>query len=190
MAEIQREQIAAYERRGPFWGRVTQFATAVALIAGIVVSLLVFDTLASFYRGTGAVKPTPAEQPAEAEVRECQRVGPVSGDGLGYWWHCAVTVRTHDGREVDTVVEHSVVTPDDRGNSIEFREVCYEENHSDCRYGRPVPRIWALALSILGILRVTTVLILIVGSGFALLRGVIGVPAYYAWHNRNKKGKT
>ncbi|MGC4875782.1 DUF6346 domain-containing protein [Micromonospora sp. DT43] len=43
---------------------------------------------------------------------------------LGYWWHCAVTVRTNDGREVRTLVRHSVVTPDDRGRSIEFRQVC------------------------------------------------------------------
>ncbi|MEH0937821.1 DUF6346 domain-containing protein [Micromonospora psammae] len=190
MAQIQREQIAAYERRGPFWGRVTQFATAGALIAGIVVSLLVFSTLASLYPGTGAVKSTPAEQPAEADVRECRRVGPVSGDGLGYWWHCAVTVRTWDGREVDTVVGHSVVTPKDRGRSVEFREVCDEEGNSDCRYGRPAPRIWALAVAILGLLRVATVLLLIIGTGFALVRGVVGVPAYYAWNNRRGKRTT
>lgn len=187
MARIQRDQIAAYERRGPFWGRVTQFATALALIAGIVVSTLVFDTLASFYPGTGAVKSTPAEQPAEAEVGDCRRVGPVSGDGLGYWWHCAVTVRTHDGREVNTVVDHSVVTPGDRGKVIEFREVCYGKGNTDCRYGRPAWRVWALAVSMLGIVRIGVLFLLIVGVGFAIVRGVVGVPTYYAWHNRRAK---
>ncbi|WP_405111430.1 DUF6346 domain-containing protein [Micromonospora sp. NBC_01405] len=166
---------------------MTQLGTAVALIAAIVLSALVFDTLASFYPGTGAVKSTPAEQPAEAVVGECQRVGPVSGDGLGYWWHCAVTVRTRDGRQVETVVEHSVVTPDDRDKTIEFREVCYGKDNSDCRYGRPASRVWALALSSLGIVRIGLLLLLAVGVGFALVRGVVGVPAYYAWHNRRNK---
>ncbi|MCM0675120.1 DUF6346 domain-containing protein [Micromonospora phytophila] len=187
MRQIQRDQIAAYERRGPFWGRLTQFGVAVALIAGIVVSTLALGTLASFYPGTGAVKPTPAEQPAEADVGDCQRVGPVSGDGLGYWWHCAVTVRTRDGREVETVVGQSVVTPDDRGKSIEFREVCYGEGNTECRYGRPVARVWALAISMLGMVRIAVFLLLIIGVGFSLVRGVIGVPAYYAWVNRRTK---
>jgi hypothetical protein len=163
---------------------MSQFAVALALIVGIVLSTLVFDTLASFYPGAGAVKSTPAEQPAEATVGDCQRVGPVSGDGLGYWWHCGVTVRTPDGREVETVVEHSVVTPDDRGKTIEFREVCYGKDNSDCRYGRPASRVWALALSMLGIVRIGLLLLLVVGVGFSLVRGVVGVPAYYAWHNR------
>lgn len=116
MAEFQRKQIAAYEQRGPFWGRLTQFGAAVAAVAAIVVTTLVCDTVASFYPGTGVVKSSPAERPAEATVRDCRRVGPVSGDGFGYWWHCEVTIRTHDGREVDTVVKHSIVTPDDRGS--------------------------------------------------------------------------
>ncbi|BCJ59920.1 hypothetical protein Jiend_33420 [Micromonospora endophytica] len=130
MTQIQREQIAAYERRGPIMGRLTQLATAVALIAAVVISTLVFDTVASFYPGTGAVRSTPAEQSAEAAVRDCQRVGPVSGEGLGYWWRCAVTVRTRDGREVKTVVGHSVVTPADRGSrSISVK----------CATGRGIP---------------------------------------------------
>ncbi|WP_229397952.1 DUF6346 domain-containing protein [Micromonospora okii] len=162
-------------------------ATALALVAGIVLSTVVFDTVASFYPGTGAVKSTPPEQPAEALVGDCQRVGPVSGDGLGYWWHCGVTVRTRDGREVETVVEHSVVTPRDRGKAVEFREVCYGKDNSDCRYGRPVARVWALALSMMGIVRIGLLLLLAVGVSFALVRAVVGVPAVIAWYNRRNK---
>ncbi|PZF99279.1 DUF6346 domain-containing protein [Micromonospora endophytica] len=187
MTQIQREQIAAYERRGPIMGRLTQLATAVALIAAVVISTLVFDTVASFYPGTGAVRSTPAEQSAEAAVRDCQRVGPVSGEGLGYWWRCAVTVRTRDGREVKTVVGHSVVTPADRGKSIDFREVCYGEGNTDCRYGRPISRVWALAVSVLGMVRIAVVFLLVIGVGFYLVRSVVGVPRYYAWVNRRAK---
>ncbi|MFI1196792.1 DUF6346 domain-containing protein [Micromonospora sp. NPDC020750] len=79
---------------------MTQFAVVVAAIVG---STLVFDTLASFHPGTGAGKSTPAERSAEATVRDCRRAGPVSGDGLGCWWRCAVAVQVSDGREVETV---------------------------------------------------------------------------------------
>lgn len=187
VAQIQREQITAYERRGPILGRLTQFATMIAILAAVVVSTLVFDTLSSLYPGTGVVKSTPAERPAEATVQGCERVGPVGGDGLGYWWRCAVTVRIHDGREVETVVGHSVVTPADIGKSIEFREVCYGQGNTDCRYGRPASRVWALAVSVLGMIRIAVVLVLISGAGFYLIRGVVGVPRYFAWLNRRDK---
>ncbi|MGC4810889.1 DUF6346 domain-containing protein [Micromonospora sp. DT228] len=183
-ARLQGEQTAAYERRGPFWGRLTQFAAVVALAAGLVASSLALDTVWSFYPGVGVFKSTPAQQPVEATVHECRRVGPVSGDGFGYWWHCALTVRTRDGREVRTVVRHSTVTPADRGGPVEFREVCHGKGNTDCRYGRPAWRIWAFALALLGILRTSLVLLLLFLVGVYLLRTVVGVPRYYAWVNR------
>ncbi|MGW3784326.1 DUF6346 domain-containing protein [Micromonospora chokoriensis] len=188
-ARLQAEQIAAYERRGPFWGRLTQFAVVVAFAVGLVGATLVLDTVASFYPGTGVVKSTPAQRPAEATVNDCRRVGPVSGDGFGFWWHCAVTVRTDDGREVRTVVRHSTVTPDDRGEPVEFREVCHGKGNTDCRYGRPAWRIWALALAALGMMRTGLVLMLLMLMGVYLLRAVVGVPRYYAWVNRHGRSR-
>nr|WP_320068645.1 DUF6346 domain-containing protein [Micromonospora sp. RTGN7] len=185
MTEIQRAQIATYERRGPFWGRLTHFATAVAAVAVIVVTTLVVDTVASFYPGTGDGKSTPAE----ATVRDCQRAGPVGGDGLGYWWHCEVTIRTHDGREVDTVLAHSIVTPADRGKPVELREACYGKNNSDCRYGRPAWRVWPLALQMLYLVRNALVLFLLCLIWYALLRTVLGVPRYYARLRRQEAKK-
>ncbi|MEU8083163.1 DUF6346 domain-containing protein [Micromonospora sp. NPDC049101] len=85
-------------------GRLTQFA------AGLVASMLALDTVRSCYPGVGVFKFTPALQPVEATVHECRRVGPVSGDGFGYWWHCAVTVQTRDGREVRTVVSRRTMS--------------------------------------------------------------------------------
>ncbi|RAO27169.1 hypothetical protein PSN13_06085 [Micromonospora saelicesensis] len=188
-ARVQGEQIAVYERRGPFWGRLTQFAVVVALAAGTVGWTLALDTVASFYPGTGMVRSTPSERPAKATVNDCRKVGPVSADGFGYWWHCAVTVRTSDGREVRTVVRHSTVTPGDRSRPVEFREVCHGKGNTDCRYGRPAWRIWALALAALGIVRRGVVLLLLMCVGFYLLRTVVGVPRYYAWVNRRGEGR-
>ncbi|TDC66468.1 hypothetical protein E1258_02565 [Micromonospora sp. KC207] len=185
-AAMQREQIAAYERRGPFWGRLAQLGVAVACAVAIVVSWLVFNTMAGFYPGTGVVKSTPAERPAQATVGECRRVGPVGGDGLGYWWHCAVTVRTGDGREVRIVTGNSVVTPADRGRPVDFREACFGKGNTDCRYGRPASRVWALAVTILGMVRIALTIVLIFGVWYSLLRSVVGVPRYYAWLNRRE----
>ncbi|MDI5937294.1 MULTISPECIES: DUF6346 domain-containing protein [unclassified Micromonospora] len=185
-AAIQREQIAAYERRGPFWGRLTQLGVAVACAVAIVVSWLVFNTMTGFYSGTGMVKSTPAERPAQATVGECRRVGPVSGDGFGYWWQCAVTVRTGDGREVRIVTRNSAVTPADRGGPVDFREACFGKGNTDCRYGRPVSRVWALAVTILGMVRVALTIMLILGVWYSLLRSVLGVPRYYARLNRRE----
>ncbi|MER7267015.1 DUF6346 domain-containing protein [Micromonospora carbonacea] len=185
-AARQREQIAAYERRGPFWGRLTQFGVAVGCAVAIVVSWLVFDTVAGFYPGTGVVKSTPAERPVQATVGECRRVGPVSGDGFGYWWHCAVTVRTDDGREARIVTGNSVVTPADRGRPVDFREACFGKGNTDCRYGRPVSRVWALAVTMLGMARIALTIVLILGIWYSLVRTVVGVPRYYAWLHRRQ----
>ncbi|MGC5019704.1 DUF6346 domain-containing protein [Micromonospora sp. DT47] len=187
-ADIHREQIVAYERRGPFWGRLSQLLVAVTLLAGVVLSSLLLDTVASFYSGTGVTKSSPREQSAEATVEECQRLGPVSTYGFGYWWRCDVTVRMGDGRTVRTTVGHSVVTPGDRGRAVEFREACFGKNNTDCNYGRPTSRLWGLALALAGMLNFAISLFLIVGAGFYLVRAVVGVPRYFAWYNRRKRG--
>lgn len=184
---LQREQIAAYKRCGPFWGRLAQFASALACIAAIPVLYVVSETLVSFYPGTGVVKSTPKERPAVATVRGCQSVGPVSLNGLGYWWHCDVTVQTYDGRQVETRVYNSVVTPSDRGNPVQFREACYGEGNSNCRYGRPSSWTWAMAVQAFYIIRNGAFLLLLAMSGMYLVQGVVGVPRCIAWYNESGK---
>ncbi|MGS2620014.1 hypothetical protein ACVCAH_36920 [Micromonospora sp. LZ34] len=56
-----------------------------------------------------------------------------------------------------------------------------------CRYGQSIARVWALAVSMLGMVRIAVVLLLLIGVGFYLVRGVVGVPAYYAWVNRRAR---
>jgi hypothetical protein len=72
-------------------------------------------------------------------------LGPISRDGFGYWWTCAVTVTTDDGRVIQTVVHRSIVTPADRGAKTPFRESCKRHGFKDCSYGRPVARGWKAA---------------------------------------------
>lgn len=189
VARIRREGLAAYERRGPFWGRVARFATAIAILAAVPVLHLIFETLVSFYPGTGVVKSSPPERPAVATVQDCQRVGPVSSNGLGYWWHCDVTVHTQDGRQVVTTVYNSVVTPSDRGKEVEFREACFGEGNSRCEYGRPSAWTWAMAVQALYIIRFSVSLCLLIMSGMYLVTGVVGLTRYVAWQERRERKK-
>ncbi|WP_223874526.1 DUF6346 domain-containing protein [Salinispora fenicalii] len=188
-ARSRQEALAAYERRGPFWGRVARFAMAIALLVAIPVLYLISETLVSFYPGTGVVKSSPPERPAVATVQDCQRVGPVSSNGLGYWWHCDVTVQTQDGRQVVTTVYNSVVTPSDRGKAVEFREACFGEGNSRCEYGRPSAWAWAMAVQVFYIIRTSVYLFLIIGSGMYLVTGVVGVPRSVAWLERRERKK-
>ncbi|MEU3452435.1 DUF6346 domain-containing protein [Micromonospora sp. NPDC006766] len=184
--KLQREQSAAYLRRGPIWGRLRELLTGIAVLAAMIVVNLLLTTLAAFYPGTGVVKPSPREQPATATVRQCEQAGPVSSNGFGYWWECDVTVRMRDGRAVETAVGHSVVTPDDRGRPVEFREACFGANNTECHYGRPTWLLWGIAVSVVGMVRVTATILALMAAGVSLLRAILGVPRYFAWINRRK----
>lgn len=83
-----------------------------------LVLLRGFTTLHSLYPGTRSGWFGPPERAAAAEVKTCRRLGPVSIDGFGYWWKCAVTVRVEGGRVVDTVVDRSIVTLADAGRTV------------------------------------------------------------------------
>lgn len=123
---------------GPVKFRVESFLAAlVVAVAGLAV-LLGLTTLQSLYKGTGAGYLGPAERVATAQVGSCQRLGPVSVDGFGYWWKCQVRVRVSDGRVVETVVDRSIVNPSEVGRTVDFREACKNGATTGCSYGRPV----------------------------------------------------
>src|SRR5689334_742521 len=81
-------------------------------------SWLALLTVGNLYHGTGVVKTVPHETPAVAQVGACRRVGPVSPDGFGYWWHCDAVVTTAAGRFVRTTVGRSILTPSDAGTTV------------------------------------------------------------------------
>jgi prepilin signal peptidase PulO-like enzyme (type II secretory pathway) len=152
-------------------------AAVVAAALGLVV-LLGFATLFNLYPGTRSGWFGPKERPAVADVGSCRRIGPISGDGFGYWWTCEVTVRTDDGRVVETVVRRSIVTPADRGAKVAFRESCKRDGFKQCSYGRPVARGWKAAMAVFQMVEWTVV----IAFGFAvvlfLVRGLLGRRGY------------
>jgi len=120
--------------------RLKSLMYALAMVAVGVAILAISTTWQSFYPGTRSGYLGPQERSAVAEVGACHRLGPVSVDGLGYWWECDVTVRVEDGRVVQTSVDRSIVTPSDVGRQVEFREGCVRGGLTGCTYGLPVGR--------------------------------------------------
>ncbi len=81
---MRAEQVANYLHLGALRGRLHQLTAAALLVIAWTFVGLMFDTAESVYKGTGALRTT-QEHPVQAEVVNCQRVGPVSANGLGYW---------------------------------------------------------------------------------------------------------
>jgi hypothetical protein len=101
-----------------------------------------------------------------------------------------VTVRVEDGRVVTTVVDHSIVTPADRGRTIEFREACRGGGFSDCSYGRPVARGWKAALGALKLVEVTILAFFAFAIVVLLIWAVLGYRgrlALYHWAHRGRR---
>jgi hypothetical protein len=105
--------------------RIRALGTAVLFALAWVVVALLFSAVDSFYAGATGVRRPPPERAAVGEVGACRRVGPMSDHGLGFWWECQVHIRVEDGREVQTVLRRSIVSPDDAGRPVELAEACY-----------------------------------------------------------------
>jgi hypothetical protein len=151
--------------------------------------LLLFTTAQSLYKGTRTGYLSLSERAAVAQVGACRRLGPVSLDGLGYWWKCQVTVRVADGRMVDTVVDRSIVTPADTGRMVSFREACKGGGVTRCSYGRPVGRGWKAALGALIIVEWSVLALSAFLVCLLLVRAAVGHRGYlalYNWLSRNR----
>jgi hypothetical protein len=164
--------------RWPF--RAYALGMAVLLVVAWTVVGFGLATVQSLYPGTGAAFPAAKERPAIGHVGECRRAGPVSVNGFGYWWECRVLIRTDDGREVRTVLRHSIVAPSDAGRDVDLRETCSGDDNTDCRYGRPADRTWGVAMAFLNLLVWAVNIAFVFLVGLYLLGAVLGERRYDA----------
>jgi hypothetical protein len=162
----------------------------VAAAALGLVLLGGFTTLHSLYPGTRSGWFGPPERAAAAEVKTCRRLGPVSIDGFGYWWECAVTVRVEGGRVADTVVDRSIVTPADAGRTVEFRESCRGGGFDRCSYGRPAARGWKAAIGALILIEWTVLAFFAFAVVVILVRAVLGRRGYTALYDRLHRNRS
>jgi len=169
---------------GPIKDRAKALLVAVAAAALGLVLLEGFTTLYSLYPGTRSGWFGPPERAAVAEVQACRRLGPLSIDGVGYWWKCQVTVRVGDGRVINTVVDRSIVTPADEGRKIRFREACRRGGFTGCSYGRPVGRGWKAAMGALQLVEWTVLAFFAFAVVLSLVRAALGRQGYAALYDR------
>jgi hypothetical protein len=161
--------------------RLKDLLTAVGIVVGLILLNAIFNTLGSLYPGTGSIRPFgPSEKTGNAVIGQCQRVGPVSSYGLGYWWDCQALVEMSDGRTVTTTLRHSVATADDQGRQIEIREACVDDNKTECTYGRPINPLWGIALGALRIIRWGVTIVLLFAAGLNLASAALGHRRFVA----------
>ncbi len=177
----------AWRRHGPVVYRLRAlFAMVMTLLATCVLALVSLSVL-SLYPGAGAIRPGASEQPVRATVKECHRVGPLSGYGMGYWWICQAAVRHDVGPERQVELGRSIVGPDDVGQVVELRAVCRGGGETDCYYGRPMAFILVLGYAIVEMALKVLVIGLLFAVGVYLLKAVLGAPAYVAIFDRRRR---
>lgn len=167
--------------------RLRAVAYAAAIAAIWLVLWLGMLTLENLYHGTNSVNGRPPEQTAVAQVRSCQRVGPVSWYGYGYWWQCRATIHVADGRVVEATLTRSIASPADIGRTLTLREACFGKNHTNCRYGLPSSDSWGFLVAMLHLLeRVVTAGLAILAAMYLLvaIAGPARARAVFAWMSR------
>jgi Family of unknown function (DUF6346) len=127
------------DTRKPAKRRLPALLGALISFLCAVVLWSVVATASSIYGGTGRVhQDDDSQRDVTATVQSCTRQGPISLNGLGFWWTCRVTIGA------GTVeVRHSVATEADVGRTVRVHELCADTDYTDCKYGRPSSIGWA-----------------------------------------------
>ncbi|ROO60935.1 hypothetical protein EDC02_2854 [Micromonospora sp. Llam0] len=170
--------------------RLRQLFFMILTLAVASVFLFLYLTVISLYPGTGVVRPYgPIEQSVQVKVEECRRVGPVSDQGLGYWWVCRLLIERDNGRTVEAVVGGSVVTPKELGRVVTIREACRDPGQNECAYGKPVSRVLELLYGVFQIFSRVLGVFFILMSLLYLLRVSVGAPTYFLLLDKWRGGK-
>lgn len=190
--EYRSRELRAWRRYGPVLYRFRQmFFLAVSIVVACAL-LLLYLTLDTLYPGTGSFRPYgPTERPVHVTAEECRRVGPVSDQGLGYWWACRITFQREGGQVAEAVVGGSIVRPEEIGTAVTLYAACDEPDGTDCRFGKPVSGVLALLYGVFRIFGTALGIALVATVFFYLFRVLVGAPTYFRLVDKSKgrKGK-
>lgn len=176
-------EIGLLRRRGRLVYLLRAVAKAALIVVGGVATYLAFSTALSWYPGTGASTSGPTETTVVARVESCTRVGPVSGQGFGYWWECRIAVPATGGGTRTEMVFRSIVSPSDVGRDVELQQACSGGN---CVYGRRVP--WLVTTAFLAG-RIIDRLVSILFACLALLWLARGIAPERYWAFMSKRAQ-
>ncbi|MFG1884794.1 DUF6346 domain-containing protein [Micromonospora sp. NPDC049102] len=112
-----------WETLGPVGYRLRSVGGAALLALAAVVIFLLGMTATSLFPGSGAVYQGPGEHPVRVVVADCQRVGPISHRGLGYWWECDALATAADGTSREARIGRSVVSPKIEAGRSSYKRV-------------------------------------------------------------------
>ena len=144
--------------------RARNLAVAAALLAGAVALWLAVNTGVSLYGGLGDHSGEQRVQSdTTAHVVGCVRRGPISTDGIGFWWRCRAGVPRPGGGTAETVLGPSVAGPSDLGHDIAIRSDC-DTSGGDCNYGNDRSPWWGDLLKLVAV-------VFYGGGGIAVLIG-------------------
>ncbi|GAA2906569.1 hypothetical protein Acy02nite_75020 [Actinoplanes cyaneus] len=170
---------SAWQRRGSVGWRLVKLAQGFGGLVLAYATMLVGTTLLSFYSGTYSIGATgPAERSIRATVQSCERVGPVSDMGLGYWWVCHIRVATTDRGDVEAVVDRSIVSKEDVGRSVDLREACGDKPGDTCTYGKAAGAGWQLYAAGIRLVGPFLIFLMLAAVCFYFLAAVLGAPRY------------
>ena len=145
--------------------RAKNLVTGLALVAGAVALWLTVNTAVSLYGGLGDHSGERRVQSGiTAHILGCTRHGPVSTDGIGFWWRCHAVVPRAGGGTAETVLGPSVAGPSDVGKDIAVRSDC-DNDGGDCNYGNDRSQLWGDLIKIIAVV--------FYGAGF--IAGLIGL---------------
>ncbi|MEH0936264.1 DUF6346 domain-containing protein [Micromonospora psammae] len=151
-------------------------SAAVTIVAGAVLALGL-TTVISSYRGESTPTWT---SPVRVSVvaNGCERVGPVSSYGFGYWWRCRAQVMDAEGRASEITLGASMVTPDDKNDPVALVERCSAVDRRECVYTRRGGEAAAIGIRMLHVLRLVILVISATMAVLFLLRGFLGRKPY------------
>lgn len=91
--------------------------TIVQALLGVAL-LLVGWTALNLRGGAADDKDSPDREHAVGAVRECEKEGPISPSGVGYWWSCKVLVDPEGEDAYETTFSGSQFEPADEGKEF------------------------------------------------------------------------
>ena len=109
---------------------------------------------------------------AAVTVESCDRSGPISWYGFGYWWTCQVQTTT-GGRAVRASVGNSILTDQDVGKQVTLYRAC-DRSGSSCAIGRNESRWWEILLPLVKIIQLGVAFLTAMLSAAYLLGVVVG----------------
>lgn len=120
-------------------------AVGTLILAPLALVLLLSSLTVGSYTQPGDAF-TDVRRSGTARALDCQRLGPVSRHGFGYWYDCRANVTWSDGTRSRVTTRASVLSPADLGREVAVKQFPPTRNSAgDVFRADHPPRAWGVA---------------------------------------------